>query len=109
MSLHDRRRRILDAVRKQPPAPLAPPDTFDPREVAAMLREIGIALVEVSQATPIVEARMEQIARRYTTQAVRVVALPTMVMIQIGDEGYQIEGSTRSSLQLDAAGRIELQ
>ena len=107
MSLHDRRRRILDAVRKQPPAPLAPPDTFDPREVAAMLREIGIALVEVSQATPIVEARMEQIARRYTTQAVRVVALPTMVMIQIGDEGYQIEGSTRSSLQLDAAGRID--
>ena len=72
-----------------------------------MLREIGIALVEVSQATPIVESRLEQIARRYTTLAVRVVALPTMVMIQIGDEGYQIEGSTRSSLQLDAAGRID--
>ena len=72
-----------------------------------MLREIGIALVEVSQPTPIVESRLEQIARRYTTRPVRVVALPTMVMIQIGDEGYQIEGSTRSSLQLDAAGRID--
>lgn len=101
------RRRVADAIRKIPPAPLAPPDTFDPREIAAMLREIGIALVEVAQPTPIVESRLEQIARRYTTQAVRVVALPTMVMIQIGDEGYQIEGSTRSSLQLDAAGRID--
>ena len=28
-------------------------------------------------------------------------------MIQIGEDGYQIEGSTRSSLQLDAAGRID--
>ncbi len=101
------RRRIIDAVRKTPPAALGPPDSHDPREVAAMLREIGIALVEVSQPTPIVESRLEQIARRYTTRPVRVVALPTMVMIQIGDEGYQIEGSTRSSLQLDAAGRID--
>lgn len=101
------RRRIIDALRKTPPAALAPPDTFDPREVAAMLREIGIALVEVAQPTPIVESRLEQIARRYTTRPVRVVALPTMVMIQIGDEGYQLEGSTRSSLQLDAAGRID--
>lgn len=101
------RRRIIDTLRKVPPAALAPPDTYDPREVAAMLREIGIALVEVSQPTPIVESRLEEIARRYTTRPVRVVALPTMVMIQIGDEGYQLEGSTRSSLQLDAAGRID--
>lgn len=101
------RRRVIDALRKTPPAALAPPDTFDPREVAAMLREIGIALVEVAQPTPIVESRLEHIARRYTTRPVRVVALPTMVMIQIGEEGYQLEGSTRSSLQLDAAGRID--
>ena len=47
-----RRRRIIDAMRKTPPAPLAPPDTYDPREIAAMLREIGIALVEVAQPTP---------------------------------------------------------
>lgn len=105
--MSQRRHRILEALRKTPPAPLGPPDTHDPREVAAMLREIGIALVEVSQPTPIVESRLEQIARRYTTRPVRVVALPTMVMIQIGDEGYQVEGSTRSSLQLDAAGRID--
>ncbi|MFN8071625.1 MAG: threonine/serine exporter family protein [Mycobacterium sp.] len=107
MTRAERRRRIIDTLRKTPPEALAPPDTYDPREVAAMLREIGIALVEVSQPTPIVESRLEQIARRYTTRPVRVVALPTMVMIQIGDEGYQLEGSTRSSLQLDAAGRID--
>ena len=72
-----------------------------------MLREIGIALVEVSQPIPIVEGRLLQIAANYTTQPVRVVALPTVLMIQIGDAGYQIEGSTRSSLQLDQAGRVD--
>lgn len=102
-----RRRRVIDALRKTPPAPLAVPDAYDARDVAAMLREIGIALVEVSQPTPIIEARLMEIAARYTSQPVRVVALPTMVMIQIGDDYYQIEGSTRSSLQLDAAGRID--
>ena len=105
------RRRIIDALRKTPLAPLAIPDTYEPREVAAMLREIGIALVEVAQPTPIVEARLMHIAARYTSQPVRVVALPTMVMIQIGDGAdgavHQLEGSTRSSLQLDAAGRID--
>lgn len=102
-----RRRRIVNALRKIPPPTLATPDAYDPRQVAAMLREIGIALIEVSQPTPIVESRLRNIAARYTSQPVRVVALPTMVMIQIGDDTYQIEGSTRSSLQLDAAGRID--
>ena len=57
-SRQSRRRRIFDAVRKTPPAPLAPPDTYDPVEIAAMLREIGIALVEVAQPTPMVEGRL---------------------------------------------------
>jgi len=62
-----RRKRIFDAVRKRPPAALAPPDTFDPAMIAAMLREVGIALVEVAQPTPIVEARLTRIAAQYTT------------------------------------------
>ena len=98
---------MVKALRKTPPAPVGVPDTHPPTEVAAMLREIGIALVEVAQPTPIVEARLLQIAARYTTEPVRVVALPTVLMIQIGDDGYQIEGSTHSSLQLDMAGRID--
>ena len=107
MTRAQRRQRFIDAIRKAPPDPLAGPDTYHPREIAAMLREIGIALIEVSQPTPNVEARLLQIATRYTSQPVRVVALPTALMIQIGDDGYQIDGSTRSSLQLDAAGRID--
>lgn len=99
--------RIRYAVRKAPPAPLAGPDTYDPVEVAAMLREIGIALIEVSQPTPNVETRLQQIAAQYTTRPVRVAALPTLLLIQIGDESHQFEGSTRSTSRLDAAGRID--
>jgi len=101
-----RRKRIFDAVRKRPPAALAPPDTFDPAMIAAMLREVGIALVEVAQPTPIVEARLTRIAAQYTTEPVRVAVLPTMLIVQVGDAA-QIDGSTHSSLQLDAAGRID--
>ncbi len=107
MTRHPRRHRLIQALRKDAPAPLNAPDHYNPMEIAAMLREIGIALVEIAQPTPIVEARLLQIARQYTSEPVRVVALPTVLMIQIGEDGYQIEGSTRSSLQLDAAGRID--
>jgi len=98
---------IIEALRKKPPAPLAPPDSYPPVEVAAMLREIGIALVEVDQPTPIVEGRLRQIAARYTTEPVRVVVLPTMLLIEIGAQAFQVDGSTHTSLQLDAAGRID--
>ena len=107
MNRHDRRRRILDRLRKTPPAPLAPPDSYDPVDVASMLRTIGIALVEVAQPTPIVEGRLLRMAAKYTTEPVRVVVLPTMLLIQIGESAYEIEGSTHSSLQLNAAGRID--
>lgn len=99
--------KLIQGLRKSPPAPLAPPDTYDRVAVASMLREIGIALVEVVQPTPIVEARLLRIAAKYTTALVRVVVLPTVLLIQIGTDAYEFEGSTRSSLQLDAAGRID--
>jgi uncharacterized membrane protein YjjP (DUF1212 family) len=102
-----RRERIFNAVRKQPPTALAPPDTYPPDDVAAMLREIGVALSEVAQAAPIVETRLFRIAAKYTSKPVRLVVMPTVLMIQIGHEAYEIDGSTHSSLQLDAAGRID--
>jgi uncharacterized membrane protein YjjP (DUF1212 family) len=102
-----RRARIADALRKTPPAPLAPPDSYDPEEVASMLRVIGVALSEVAQSTPIVEGRLTKIAAKYTTEPIRLVVLPTVLMIQIGDDAYEIDSSTHSSLQLDAAGRID--
>lgn len=98
---------IITALRKTPPAPTTVADTHDPTDVAMMLCEIGIALVEVAQPTPIVEQRLVRIAARYTSKPVRVVALPTVLMVQVGAQGDHIEGSTRSSLQLDAAGRID--
>ena len=102
-----RRHPIVAALRKTPPAALAQPDSYAPVAVAAMLREIGVALSEVAQPTPIVEDRLRKIAGKYTTDPVRVVVLPTVVMIQIGDKAYEFDGSTHSSLQLDAAGRVD--
>jgi len=102
-----RRVRIINAVRKRPPTALAPPDSYPAIEIAAMMREIGVALSEVAQPIPIVQGRLVAIAARYTTQQVRLVVLPTVLLIQIGDATYQIDGSTHSSLQLDAAGRID--
>jgi len=102
-----RRERIINAIRKNPPTALAPPDAYRPGEVAAMLREIGVALSEVAQATPIVQGRLVRIAAKYTTEPVRLVVMPTVLMIQIGRDAYEVDGSTHSSLQLDAAGRID--
>ena len=84
-----RRKRIFDAVRKTPPEPLAAPDAHDQAEVAAMLREIGIALVEVEQPTQLVQARLSEIASQYTTQPVRIVVLPTVLLIQLGTRGLR--------------------
>ncbi|WP_099245269.1 threonine/serine exporter ThrE family protein [Mycobacterium sp. shizuoka-1] len=104
---HARRVRIFDAIRKTPPEPLGPPDRHDQVEVAAMLREIGIALLEVEQPTQLVTARLLEIAAQYTTRPVRVVVLPTVLMIQVGTVGYEVDTSTTYSLQLDMAGRID--
>jgi uncharacterized membrane protein YjjP (DUF1212 family) len=102
-----RRARIFDKIRKTPPEPLGPPDSHDQAEVAAMLREIGIALLEVEQPTQLVTSRLLEIAAQYTTQPVRVVVLPTVLMIQVGIVGYEVDTSTTYSLQLDMAGRID--
>ena len=102
-----RRRRIFDAIRKTPPEPLAPPDSHQQADIAAMLREIGIALVEVEQPTQLVQARLSEIAAQYTTKPVRIVVLPTVLVIQLGTEGYEVDTTTTYSLQLDMAGRID--
>lgn len=102
-----RRRRIFDAIRKIPPEPLGPPDSHDQVEVAAMLREIGIALLEVEQPTQLVYARLLEIAAQYTTAPVRIVVLPTVLMIQVGTVAYEVDTSTTYSVQLNMAGRID--
>lgn len=103
MPLHQ----IADAFRKPVPDPLAPPDHYDPADVAAMLREIGGALVEISSPVQAVEQRLVEIAARYTTEPVQVGVLPTMLFIQIGSDAYEMEGSTRPSGLLDVAAQVD--
>lgn len=101
------RRRILDTLRKAPPKPLHPPGRHDPAEVAAMLREIGSALLEVHQPTMLVSTRLQEIAAQYTAEPVQVVVLPTVLFVQVGSVGYEVGRSASTSLQLDLAGRVD--
>src|SRR5689334_20066657 len=78
----DRVRRGWRGLREKMPAPLAPPDTYAADDIAAMLRELGIAMVEVVQPTQLVRTRLHRVARRYTTKDVRLVVLPTVLWIQ---------------------------
>lgn len=103
----DRVRRGWRGLREEMPAPLAPPDTYAADDIAAMLRELGIAMVEVVQPTQLVRARLQRVARRYTTKDVRVVVLPTVLWIQIGTDSYEVAASTRATTQLDLAGRVD--
>lgn len=101
------RTRLADALRKPVPPPLTPPDHYDPADVAAMLREIGIALVEASQPVQAIEERLLQIGARYTTQPVHAAVLPTMLFIQIGTTIHQMEGWAQPSGQLGTAARVD--
>jgi uncharacterized membrane protein YjjP (DUF1212 family) len=95
------------ALLDEPPEPIAPPDTFDESEVAAMLKELGMALIEVMQPTNLVRTRLLRIARRYTTKDVRVVVLPTVLLVQVGPVGYEIDVTKRATAQLDLADRVD--
>lgn len=101
-----RARRMWQSVRKEPPGALGDPRSDD-AEVAAMLRDLGIALLEVEQPTHLVAARLIHIGANYTREKVRVVTLPNALVVQVGTVGYEVEVSNRSTLQLDLAGRID--
>src|ERR1700730_15990947 len=71
-----------------------------------MLRELGMALIEVVQPTNLIRSRLLSIARRYTTKDVRVVVLPTVLLVQVGTVGHEIDVTQRATAQLDMAGRV---
>lgn len=100
-------KRFINAIVRSAPPPLEVLDAHDPAEVADMLREIGIGLLETNQPTQVVTRRLQDIAARYTTETTRVVALPTVLVIQIGSLAYEADTSTALSLQLDKAGRVD--
>ncbi|AQA02841.1 hypothetical protein BVC93_10815 [Mycobacterium sp. MS1601] len=99
--------RGLRRFRKDLPAPLGEPDTYDLADIAAMLRELGIALVEVEQPTNQIAVRLRKIAAMYTTEKLSVVVLPTVLIIQIGTAAYEVDVTTRITTQLNLAGKID--
>ncbi|MGD9620313.1 MAG: threonine/serine exporter ThrE family protein [Mycolicibacterium sp.] len=100
-------KRVWNAVSKQSPAPLAAPDTYSVAAVARMLREIGIALLEGQVPSGVVETRLMHVAERYTSEPVLIVALPTVLIIQVGSNTHEVAASTRGTTQLDRLGRID--
>lgn len=106
----DRRRpvrRLIRKIRKEIPEALGPDANHDDVEVAAMLRELGIALIECNQPTNLVEARLRAIAARYTNEKVRVMVLPTALVVQVGNVAYEVETAVRPTTQLNLAARID--
>ena len=100
-------RRLLRSIRKEIPEPLAEGQDHDDAEVAAMLRELGIALIECEQPTQLVAARLLTIAKQYTRETVRVVVLPTALVVQVGTVAYEVETVVKPTTQLNLAGRID--
>ncbi|CAN5626245.1 threonine/serine exporter family protein [soil metagenome] len=100
-------KQLADSMRKEPPSSLIERDSHASTDVAAMLRELGMALVEVEQPTHVVAARLMAVARRYTAADVRVVVLPRLLFIQVGTVGYEVDVTTRATAQLNVAGAVD--
>ncbi len=98
---------MLQSIRKQAPEALENDHSHSDTDVAAMLRELGIALVECEQPTHLIAARLLAIAPRYTRETVRVVVLPTALVVQVGTVAYEIEMVAKPTTQLNLAGRID--
>ncbi|HKV22915.1 MAG TPA: threonine/serine exporter family protein [Mycobacterium sp.] len=105
--MSDRRRRLLQSIRKEIPEALAEGQDHDDAEIAAMLRELGIALIECEQPAQLVRARLIAIAEQYTRQTVRIVVLPTALVVQVGTIAYEVETVVSPTTQLNLAGRID--
>ena len=76
-------------------------------EIAEMLREVGIALLEIQQPTQLVAGRLIGIAAQYTEEKVRVIALPAALMIQVGSVAYEVDAAAAGTTQLDFAGAVD--
>lgn len=100
--------RLWRAVRKEDsPSPLAPPGTYSNDEIAAMLRSLGMAMLEVGQPTNMVESKLLTIASRYTTSTVRLAVLPTVIIVKIENTPVtEVDVSTRATARLDQASEI---
>ena len=101
--MNSRTRRFLQSIRKEIPEAVEVQD-HDDAEVAAMLRELGIALIECEQPAQLVRARLLAIAKQYTHETVRVVVLPTALVVQVGNIAYEVETDRAVHLSVSAQG-----
>src|SRR6478672_10781019 len=97
-------KRLLQSIRKEIPQTLAEGQDHDDAEVAAMLRELGIALIECEQPTQLVAAGLITVAHQYTSETVRVVVLPPALAVQGGTVDYEVETTVKPTTQLNLAG-----
>lgn len=104
--MNSRTRRFLESIRKEIPEAVEGQD-HDDAEVAAMLRELGIALIECEQPAQLVRGRLLMIAKQYTHETVRVVVPPTALVVQVGNIAYEVETVVNPTTQLNLAGRID--
>src|SRR6201991_4799318 len=102
-----RARRLLRAIRKEIPEALVDGQDHDNAEIAAMLRELGIALLNAEPPTNLVGARWMASANQYTRETVRIVVLPTALVVQVGTVAYEVETVVKPTTQLNPAGRID--
>lgn len=105
--MNGRARRLLQSIRKEIPEALPEGQDHDDAEIAAMLRELGIALIECEQPAQLVQARLLAIAKQYTHHTVRVVVLPTALVVQVGTVAYEVETVINPTTQLNLAGRVD--
>ena len=98
--------RLWRAVRKESPSAVAPRDTYSNDEIAVMLRTLGMAMLEVGQPVNIVGSRLLTIASRYTTSAVRLAVLPTVIIVKVDTAGAKVDQTDRATVRFDQAGKI---
>ncbi|MDY6998632.1 MAG: threonine/serine exporter family protein [Actinomycetota bacterium] len=103
-----RPQRLWKAVRKTAPtADGAGPDTYPAVEIAAMLRSLGIAMLEVGHPTNLVAERLLAIASAYTTSAVRLAVFPATIIVHIDDaQVTDLDETTRATVRLDQASTL---
>ena len=94
-------------MRKEPPDSLGDPDSHDDAEVAAMLRELGIALLEVEQPTQLVHGRLSPSRRSTPPRRCGWWRCRRCWSFQVGNVAYEVEASTHATIQLDLAGKID--
>ena len=93
-----------DDVESEPEAP----EGLDPA-VVAVLRTMGAALVQSGRATNDTDATLHRIAAAYGTGDVRILIMPTAIIIQLVGETTTTEIDTvdTGSLRLDQIGAID--